>query len=316
MSPTLNWRSTQSIPALGLGCWAIGGPYWADTIPLGLGKVDDETAKSALKTALDLGIRYFDVADVYGAGHAEQVLGEATLGQHDVLIATKFGHKFDTTSKQVQGKATSPEDIREAVHNSLRRLKREQIDLYELHLEGLNADEAQQIANELDNLVQQGTIGAYGWVTDHTSDVQQWAGREGFYAVQHEFSALHPAKELRALCAQQGLISVCRAPFAMGLLSHQINHANSFGDADSLPEHLAHYLDTDQPDQRLKDIHDLLRTDGRTVAQGALGWIWATDSNALPIPGFRNPDHVKENAKALELGPLPDEVVTALNALT
>lgn len=316
MSPTITWRQTQTIPALGLGCWAIGGPYWADAIPLGLGKTDEATALDALKTALDCGIAYFDVADVYGAGHAEVLLGKALAGRNDVIIATKFGHKFDETSKQVQGHATSAKDIREAVHNSLRRLNRDKIDLYELHLEGLKAEEADQIADTLDVLVAEGTIGQYGWVTDHVSDVQNWGGRDHFGAVQHEFNLLHPAKELRATCTEQNLLSVCRAPFAMGLLSHQINHANSFGDADSLPEHLAHYLQGEDPQHKLTQIHDLLRTDGRTIAQGALGWIWATDSNALPIPGFRTADHVKENAKALELGPLPTDVVDALNALT
>ncbi|MCF4098872.1 aldo/keto reductase [Maritalea mediterranea] len=316
MSPSLDWRQTQTIPALGLGCWAIGGPYWADAIPLGLADTDDSTAKSALKAALDHGIQYFDVADVYGAGHAEELLGSVLKRRDDVLIATKFGHKFDATTKQVQGKATSADDIREAVHGSLRRLKREQIDLYELHLEELDADEAGEVADELDRLVQQGKIAAYGWVTDHVSDVENWAGRDDFAAVQHEFNLLHPANELREKCAAHNLVSVCRAPFAMGLLSHQINYANSFGDADSVPEHLAHYLKGDDPQTRLEKIHDLLRTDGRTIAQGALGWIWATDSNALPIPGFRTADHVKENAKALELGPLPDDVVDELNALT
>ncbi|WP_424982923.1 aldo/keto reductase [Maritalea sp. S77] len=316
MSPTINWRQTQTIPALGLGCWAIGGPYWADAIPLGLGKTDDDTALEALKTALDCGIAYFDVADVYGAGHAEELLGKALTGRNDVVIATKFGHKFDETSKQVQGRATSAADIREAVHNSLRRLKREKIDLYELHLEGLKADEADQIADTLDSLVDDGKIGQYGWVTDLSTDVQHWAELSHFAAVQHEFNLLNPASELRDICTKQSLISICRAPFAMGLLSHQINHANSFGDADSLPEHLAHYLHGDDPQARLAKIHDLLRTDGRTIAQGALGWIWATDKNALPIPGFRTSDHVKENAKALEFGPLPIDVVKELNALT
>lgn len=316
MSPTLTWHTTQTIPALGLGCWAIGGPYWADALPLGWGQTDDSTALSALKTALDCGLAYFDVADVYGAGHAETLLGQALDGQDDVIIATKFGHKFDETSKQVQGRATSADDIRQAVHNSLRRLKRDKIDLYELHLDHLEADEAARIADSLDNLVAEGAIGQYGWVTDQLSDVHHWANRPHFGAVQHEFNLLHPANVLRQHCADHKLISVCRAPFAMGLLSHQLNHANSFGDAENLHEHLAHYLKGDSSQDRLTKIHDLLCTDGRTIAQGALGWIWATESNALPIPGFRTADHVKENAKALEFGPLPTDVVDALNALT
>ena len=127
-------RSGIEVSALGMGCWAIGGPFHAGEQQAGWGQVDDEESKRAIRRALDLGVTFFDAADVYGAGHSERVLGEA-LGEDKtrVVIATKFGNVFDEEAKEITGSDASPGHIREACDASLRRLGRDYIDLLQLH---------------------------------------------------------------------------------------------------------------------------------------------------------------------------------------
>ena len=108
--PDITLWTGQTIPRLGFGCWAIGGPFWADAIPVGWGVVDDNESKAAIAAALDAGIRFFDTADVYGAGHSEKIVGEALKGRNDVFVATKFGNQFNEDNKQITGKGGDPFD--------------------------------------------------------------------------------------------------------------------------------------------------------------------------------------------------------------
>jgi aryl-alcohol dehydrogenase-like predicted oxidoreductase len=124
-------HSGIEVSALGMGCWAIGGPLWAGETPLGWGEVDDEESSRAIYAALDRGVDFFDTANVYGAGHSERVLGRALAGRRSqVVIATKFNALFDETTRQVTGADSSPDGIRKACEESLRRLNTDYIDLY------------------------------------------------------------------------------------------------------------------------------------------------------------------------------------------
>ena len=128
-------RSGVEVSSLGMGCWAVGGPFWEGDIPLGWGDVDDDESIRAIHSALDFGINFFDTSDVYGAGHSEGVLGKALDGRRDkAVIATKFGNVFNEETRQVLGSSASPEHIHVACEASLRRLNTEYIDLYQFHL--------------------------------------------------------------------------------------------------------------------------------------------------------------------------------------
>jgi aryl-alcohol dehydrogenase-like predicted oxidoreductase len=105
-------HSNIEISAMSMGCWAIGGPFWADETPLGWGEVDDDESIRAIHTCLDLGVNLFDTASVYGAGHSECVLGKALKGRRDqAVIVTKFGPVFDEATRQVTGGDASLEGI-------------------------------------------------------------------------------------------------------------------------------------------------------------------------------------------------------------
>src|SRR5689334_5978391 len=127
-------RSGISVSALGFGCWAIGGPYTQHGNPTGWGVVDDSESIAAIHRALDLGVTFFDTADVYGCGHSERVVGKALQGRDDVVIATKFGYAYDETAKTATESDPTPDYIRKACDASLRRLGRETVDLYQFHL--------------------------------------------------------------------------------------------------------------------------------------------------------------------------------------
>lgn len=310
----------HDIPRLGFGCWAIGGPFWSDATPLGWGEVDDDESERAIHAALDKGVRFFDTADAYGAGHSEKVLGQALKGRDDVLIATKFGNVFVEATRQLTGEDSSPPYIRAAVVASLRRLRRDRIDLYQLHINGLAIDTAAQVADTLDSLVDEGLIGAYGWSTDDVERAESWADREANAAVQHDCNLMHPARDMVSFCEANEMVSINRSPLAMGFLSGKFKPGHQFGKADvrgTSLEWLKPFRDGElNPDyhERLTKVRELLMTDGRTPAQGALGWIWAVSEVTLPIPGFRTVAQAEENADALTFGPLPDTVVAEIDA--
>jgi aryl-alcohol dehydrogenase-like predicted oxidoreductase len=99
-------RSNIEISALGMGCWAIGGPFFdrETRTPLGWGEVDDQESMQAIHCAMELGVNFFDTANVYGAGHSERVVGKAIAGRRsEVVIATKFNSLFDETTREVFG---------------------------------------------------------------------------------------------------------------------------------------------------------------------------------------------------------------------
>ncbi len=146
-------KSGISVSALGLGCWAIGGPFWRGQKPVGWGKVDDRESIRAIHRALELGVTLFDTADIYGCGHSERVLGQALAGRrHEVVIATKFGQTFDETTRQGTGQDVTPEYIRRACDASLRRLNVDVIDLYQLHIKDVSLEQAPSVRDALEDL--------------------------------------------------------------------------------------------------------------------------------------------------------------------
>ncbi len=309
----------RSIPRLGMGCWAIGGPFYAGDVPLGWGDVDDAESIRAIHRAIDLGVRFFDTASNYGAGHSEDVLGQALASHPDIVIATKFGFATDPATKQATGAFASPAFIRASVETSLKRLKRQRIDLLQFHLNEFDPHEADAVFTTLDGLRAEGKIAAYGWSTDWPDRAARFAGRDGFVSVQHTMNVLEPADEMIRLVEQTDLISINRGPLAMGLLSGKFKPgdrlaANDVRSADL--DWLQYFRDgvvSPEFSRRLDVIRDLLQSDGRTLTQGALAWLWARSPNTLPIPGFRTVKQVEENAGALEKGPLSASVMAAID---
>ncbi|MFD7504819.1 aldo/keto reductase [Streptomyces sp. NPDC059850] len=306
-------RSGIEVSALGFGCWAIGGEWWsAEGQPLGWGRVDDEESVRAIRRALDLGVTFFDTADVYGTGHSERVLGRA-LGKRrgDVVLATKWGNVFDERARTRDGQDDSPEHVRRALTASLRRLDTDHIDLYQLHISDADPERAARLRDVCEELVREGLIRAYAWSTDDPDRAAVFAEGPHCTAVQHRLNILQDAPELLALCAGSDLASISRSPLAMGLLTgkHAAGRALESGDIrNAPPAWLPGFTANEGADpvwlQRVDALRSVLTSDGRTLAQGALAWIWARDPRTVPIPGFRTVAQAEENAGAIAKGPL------------
>ncbi|MCD0447484.1 aldo/keto reductase [Glycomyces sp. A-F 0318] len=318
-------RSGIEVSAIGMGCWAIGGPFHgADGEPHGWGEVDDEESVRTVHRALELGIDFFDTADVYGAGRSERVLARALAGRREqVVIATKWGNVFDEATKVSDGRGEDPAYLRRAVTASLRRLGTDYIDLYQLHLGDLAIDRAADLLGTLEALVEEGKIRSYGWSTDDPGRADAWGGAGAHCtAIQHDFSLMHGSRpEVLEAAERHGLASVDRGPLAMGLLTGKYRADTRVGPGDvrgggapwmvlfedgrPAPEYLA----------RLDAVREVLTGGGRTLAQGALGWLWAVSDATVPIPGCRTVAQVEDNAGALEHGPLTQEQVEEVERL-
>ncbi len=317
-------RSSIDISALGMGCWAIGGEFWAGEQPLGWGKVDDTESTRAVHVALELGVTFFDTADVYGAGHGERVLGKALKGQRErVVIATKFGNLFDETTKQMNRSSADPDYIRRACEASLKRLETDYIDLYQFHVNHGDTSQASQVRDTLETLVTEGKIRAYAWSTDDPARAEIFAEGPHCAAVQHQLNVLEDNPEMLELCERLNLASINRGPLAMGLLTGKFSNHIALETSDIRrisPDWMA-YFDNGVPNPdwlaKLESIREILTSQGRTLAQGALAWLWGRSSQTIPIPGFRTVKQVQENAGALERGALrPEQMLEIQNILS
>ncbi len=315
-------RSGIEVSALGLGCWAIGGPWLFNTNPAGWSQVDDQESLHAIERALDLGVNFFDTAANYGAGHSERLLGKAFKGRRDkVVIATKFGYQVDEQNKvvihydQTEEESDVASRLRDDLEASLRRLQTDYIDVYQLHVWGLKLEYALPARDILEDLVREGKIRTYGWSTDRTDAVEAFSDAPNCSVVQQQLSVLDGNMELLALCERLNLASLNRGPLGMGALTGKFTPDTRFNQDDVRNKVSWHPAFKDgHPTQdwldKLESIRDILTSGGRTLAQGALAWIWARSPVTIPIPGFKNVKQVEENCKAMDFGPLsPDQML-------
>ncbi|RPF33047.1 aldo/keto reductase [Streptomyces sp. TLI_185] len=315
-------RSGIRVSALGFGCWAIGGE-WQNTEgqPLGWGKVDDDESVRAIRRALELGVTFFDTADTYGAGHSERILGRA-LGRRraDVVVATKWGNVFDEETRTLTGRDDSPAHARRALTASLKRLETDYVDLYQLHISDADPERAAELRDLCEEFVREGLIRAYAWSTDDPARAAVFAEGEHCAAVQHAANVLQDAPEMFALCEKSGLASINRSPLAMGLLAGRRQGALEAGDIRSKPPAwLEGFSEGSGADSdwvaRIDALREILTSGGRTLAQGALAWLWARSPRTVPIPGFRSVVQAEQNAGAIEKGPLTDRQLAEVDRI-
>jgi aryl-alcohol dehydrogenase-like predicted oxidoreductase len=315
-------RSGIEVSAIGLGAWAIGGPFSARGREAGWGEVDDDESIAAVRQALDLGVTLIDTADTYGAGHSERVLRRALAGRRDeVVIATKFGNTFDEVTRTRIGTDTSAGYIRAACQASLDRLGTDRIDLYQLHCDA-EPEQVDDILATLESLVDSGLIRGYGWSTDDPGKTAAFAAGPHCAATQHVLNVFEDAPDMLAVCDKHDLASINRAPLAMGLLGGKYGRDSQLAARDVRgtggQTWVAYFRDgRPSPEflRRLDAIRDVLTGAGRTLAQGALGWILARSPRTVPIPGIRTLAQAKDNAGALAAGPLTPAQLAEIDRL-
>lgn len=308
-------RSNIRVSPMGLGCWAIGGQFYMDGKIDGYGEVDDRESVRAIHTGLDMGINFLDTSDAYGIGHSEEVIGKALEGKRDqVVIATKFGYFGNEATKTLYGSNLSPDYIERACDASLRRLRTDYIDLYQLHVWEVGISELNIVTDTLDRLVSKGKIRTYGWSTDLLQGVKLIAEKENCSAIQQEYNIIKRNEDILRFCEQNNLASINRGPLAMGLLTGKFSRDSVIskddvrGSGHSWAEHLfKNQRPNEDAMKKLDAIRDILTSNGRSLAQGSLAWIWAKSGVTIPIPGFKTVKQIEENAKAMEFGPLTEK---------
>lgn len=323
-------RSGIVVGPLGVGTWAIGGPFFSGVgcryptgAPLGYGKVDDLVSIQALRRAADLGVVLFDTADAYGTGHGERILGEALKPvRNRIIISTKFGNTYDEDRRELIGTDASPSYIRAACHASLKRLQTDWIDIYHLHIGDLALEQARIAADTLDALCKEGLIRHYGWSTDDPLRAAAFADRPTATAVQFDMNVFEDAPEMLRISEANRFAGIVRLPLGMGFLTGKFSVASRLPEDDirnKPPAWLRYFEEGGSASKNwsalLDVVKEILTSDGRTLAQGALAWIWARSACTVPIPGIRTVAQVEENVGAIDFGPLTADQMSEIAAL-
>lgn len=315
-------KSGIEVSPMGFGCWAIGGPFKMFGMPDGWGEIDDSESIRAIHRAIELGVNFFDTADAYGVGHSETVLGEAIKGIRDkVVIATKGGYVYDSEECNLVGEDTSPQYIRKALEASLMRLKTDYIDLYQIHNWTIPERDILPLFHELDKLVSEGKIRTYGWSTPVVEHAKTFANETKGSVIQSKGNLFTYNQDLVDICESNQLASINNAPLAMGFLSGKFNENTQFtpDDVRGAAHEWTEYFENGKPKQifidKLEGVKEILRSNGRSVAQGALAWLWAKSNSNIPIPGFKNIKQAEENAQAMTYGPLSNEQMKQIETL-
>lgn len=309
-------RSRITVSAMGAGLWAIGGPWTMFGGPAGWGEVDDEESIRAIHAALDHGITFFDTAANYGCGYSERILARALEGRrNEAVIATKFGYRIDETSKNVTELEDIAGSLRADCEASLRRLNTDVIDLYQFHVNEYDAEKAAPVRDELEKLVQAGKIRAYGWSTDFPERARVFAQGRHCTSIQANMNVIHDNPAILAVCDEFNLACVNRGPLGMGLLTGKYTRDSKWAADDVRNAEWVQKGFIGPIFDNLPRIREVLTSGGRTLAQGALAWLWARNPHTIPIPGVRTVAQVEENASAMQFGALTPEQMKEIETL-
>ena len=299
-------RTGLQVSEIGFGAWGIGGRTVGTT---SYGDTDDRTSLAALARALDEGITFFDTSSAYGNGHSEALIGQAFEGRRDlVVIATKAG--YDAWDKPPD---FSPAAVVASAEASLRRLRTDVIDVFQLHNPPQEALRSLELRDALATLLKSGKIRAWGVSAKSPVEAIEALREFDVAVVQANFNMM----DVRAL---DGLLAeaesrnagfIGRTPLCFGFLSGAISKETVFPPGD-------HRLGWSraQLDNWIDGAADLLAavkaTPGSEGAQSALRFCLAFPAISSVIPGIMTPAEADQNARASKFGPLPAEAVEAI----
>jgi aryl-alcohol dehydrogenase-like predicted oxidoreductase len=291
-----------TVSPIGLGCMGISQSF---------GPSPERAHMVAfLRQAVDLGVTFFDTAEVYGPFVNEEIVGEALEPVRDqVVIATKFGFAFDDDGQQ-SGVSSRPERIRAAVDGSLRRLRTDVIDLLYQHRVDPDVP-IEDVAGTVRELVAAGKVRHFGLSEAGPTTIRRAHGVQPVTALQSEYSLFwrEPEESVLSTVEELGIGFVPFSPLGRGLLTGQVTAGSTFGEGDIranlprfAPEALAHNL------QLVDKVKVTASRLGATPGQVALAWLLAQKPWIVPIPGTRRIERLQENLSAAELDLTPEDV--------
>jgi myo-inositol catabolism protein IolS len=301
-------KTDMSVSVIAMGCWALAGDAtW--------GPQEDAESIATVHAALDAGVNMFDTAEGYGGGDSESVLGRALVGRrHEAVIATKASRAN-----------LSAYEIRQACENSLRRLRTDHIDLYQIHWPTRTVPLEETLA-ALDRLRQQGKVRAIGVCNFGATDLSDLLEIGWVEANQLPYSLLWRAVEydIRQRCVDEGIGILCYSALAQGLLT------GKFSSPDEVPEGRARIrlFSTDRPQARhgepgcedevfaaIETIRSICDEVHQPMANVALAWLLNQPGVTSVIAGARRPGQIRQTAQAADLI-LPSETIGRLTEAT
>jgi len=297
------------VSALGFGCMGMSQSFGPN--PGGRGQM-----MNLLRAAVDLGVTFFDTAEVYGPFVNEELVGEALAPVRDqVVIATKFGFAFDDQGRQT-GLSSRPDHIRKAVDGSLRRLGTDRIDLlYQHRVDPQVAIE--EVAGTVGELIAAGKVRHFGLSEAGARTIRRAHAVHPVTALQSEYSLFwrEPEEEIIGVLEELGIGLVPFSPLGRGFLTGRIDQATEFGEGDVraiLPRFTA---EARAANQALVDLLGRIAEGKKaTPAQVALAWLLAQRPWIAPIPGTRRLERLEENLGALEVQLTPGDLVAIEDA--
>lgn len=299
------------------GAWAIGGSW---------GSVSDEESLAALHRAVDLGVNFFDTADVYGDGRSERLIARlrGERPRDTIYVATKAGRRLNPHTAAGYNK----ENLTGFVERSLQNLQVEALDLLQLHCPPPEVYESEAVFGVLDELVAAGKVRHYGVSVETVEQGLRAIEFPGVQTVQIIFNALRlkPTEAFLPRCVEKRVGVLARVPLASGLLSGKITRETAFAEDDHRHfNRTGEAFDAGETFSGLGahleeafaavDALRMLVPAGQTLAQFALRWILMSEGVTCAIPGAKRPAQVEENAMASDLPALPPETMQAVRAV-
>ena len=284
------------LTTVGLGTWAMGGPW-----QFGWGPQDDDEAIGAILTALDKDINWIDAAPAYGLGHSEELVGKA-LKQTSVkpIIATKCGLLWNEKKEKVS--CLKKESIRQECHASLKRLGIEVIDLYQMHWPEPDED-VEQAWEEMAKLAQEGKVRYLGVSNFDVEQIKRVQKIATVASLQPPYSMLHreAEDELLGYCAESNIGVVAYSPMQRGLLTGKFSQERLAG--LPLDDHRRRNPDFQEPQftatlQLVDELRPVAERNRKTLAQMAISWVLRRPEVTAAIVGARKPEQIAETAPA------------------
>jgi aryl-alcohol dehydrogenase-like predicted oxidoreductase len=296
-------KSNLEVSAIGLGCMGMSFAYGPPK--------DKQEMISLIRTAFELGITFFDTAEVYGPFVNEELVGEALAPMREqVVIATKFGFNIDPTTGRQAGLDSRPAHIKEVAEASLKRLKTDVIDLFYQHRVDPNVP-IEDVAAAVKDLIQQGKVRHFGLSEAGVKTIRRAHAVQPVAALQNEYSLWwrEPEAEVMPTLEELGIGFVAYSPLGRGFLTGKISEETRFEKND-----FRNIVPRFSPENRKANqaVVDLIgkfaQQKNATPAQIALAWLLAQKPWIVPIPGTTKVERLKENVGAVGVQLTPEDL--------